>query len=86
MVFVELGIEALVFACVDVQNGTKSLSRSGKNLRQAIRERYPTPGLRDPVQPLRASIVLTDRRAAFSSIAPAETLFSGWHRPLRLHT
>ena len=35
------------------------LFRSG-NIRQAIRERYSTPRLRDPMQLLRASIVLTD--------------------------
>ena len=60
MVFVELGIEALLFARVDAQNGAKSLSCSGTSVPQAIRERYSTPRLRDPVQLLRASIVLTD--------------------------
>ena len=39
--------------------GAKSLSRSG-NVHQTNRERYSTSRLRDPMQLLRASILLTD--------------------------
>ena len=61
MVFVELGIEALLFACADMRKMAPSrFSCSRTNVGQAIRERYSTPRLGDPVQLLRASIVLTD--------------------------
>ena len=61
MVFVELGIEALLCACVDAcKRAPSRFSHSGTNVRQAIRERHSTPRLRDPVSLHRASIVLTD--------------------------
>ena len=50
---------ACTSTCRRAQNGAKSLSRSG-NVHQEIHERYSTPRLRDPMQLLRASIVLTD--------------------------
>ena len=56
----ELEIKALLLACVDAHKMVPSrFSRSGTNVRQAIRERHSTPRLREPVQLLRASIVLT---------------------------
>ena len=61
MVFVELGIEVLVFTRVASRKMVPScFTRSGTNARQAIPERYSTPRLRDPMQLLHASIVLTD--------------------------
>jgi len=60
MVFVEFVIEALLFARVDARKTAPSrFSRSGTNVRQAIRERHSTPRLRDTVQLLCASIILT---------------------------
>ena len=59
LVFVEFGIEALPPAPADAHKMAPS-SRSRTNVRKAIRKRYSTPRLRDPVQLLHASIVLTD--------------------------
>ena len=70
MVSVELGIEALRPARVDApKNGAEPLSRSGKNVHHAICERYSTPGLRDPVRIIFASIVLTNRHEAPESVS-----------------
>ena len=61
MVFVELGIDALLFAGEDTRKMAPSRSlTAGTFVRQAICERYSTPRLRDPMQLLRASIILTD--------------------------
>ena len=61
MVFVELGIEVLLFAHVDMRKMAPSrFSHSGTNIVQAMRKRHSTPRLRDPVQLLHGSIVLTD--------------------------
>jgi len=56
MVFVELGIEALLCASVDSRKMAPSrFSRSGTNVRQAIRERHSTPRIRDPMSLHRSS-------------------------------
>ena len=96
MVFVELGIEAFLFARADTCKMAPSrFSHSGANVRQAIHERYSTPRLRDPVQLLCASIVLTDplfyiheARGPFLTTQPrakGQRLASPWE-PNRLNT
>ena len=63
MVFVELGIEARLLPCVDAHKMAPSRSLAvGTFVRQEIREWYSTPRLRNPVQLLHGSIVLTDPR------------------------
>ena len=58
----ELGTEAILFARVDTcKMAPSGFFRSRTNVRQAIRKRKSaTPRLREPMQLLRASIVLTD--------------------------
>ena len=62
MVFMELGIEALLFARVDARKMVPScfLAAGTNNVRQVICERYSTPRLRDVMQLLCSSIILTD--------------------------
>ena len=58
MVFVELGIKALLFARVDVRKIASLVAVT--NICQAIRERHSTPRLGETMQLLCVSIVLTD--------------------------